>query len=97
MTRDIMIVETEIYEPSDTQNSTWLMNFLSPIDDDPNRYSTGLWRTKKMCQFKPSSSAVKELLEYLGFTKVTQLEPVAEGLEERYYDGTRATFIARRV
>ena len=39
----------------------------------------------------------QELLRFLGFSDVIQLKPRMKGLEKRYYNGTRVTFIGRRT
>ena len=49
-------------------------------------FTKGLW----------NENAVFKLLEFLGFSKVEKLTPLHNGLEERYYNGNRCTFLAVR-
>jgi hypothetical protein len=72
------------------------MNFPSKVKPG-SKSTTALWRTNKLCQFCPNLQAVKELLGFLGFNKIIQLEPEIKSLEKRYYKGERVTFIASRA
>ena len=49
------------------------------------------------CQFKPNRLAVEEALRFVGFDDVEYLEPMAQGLEDRYYKRTRGVFIGRKT
>ena len=72
------------------------MNFASPAKAG----TTAQWRTERICQFTPNFRAVEKLLSFVGFSKVTFIEPTAKGLQERYLQGTRrglrVTFLAEK-
>lgn len=72
----------------------WHMRRVAGVDSNASNITTSRWRPKEFCQFSPNSRAVTNLLEYCGFANVERLKPKVSGLEKRYYDGRRATFIA---
>ncbi len=101
VTRKIILVDTDIYINENPQNDDkeplWMMNFPSIVNPDSRISTTTLWRSKrKFVQFTPNETAVIELLRFLGFSIVKKINPVLEGLEDRYYNGNRATFIGIR-
>ena len=55
--------------------------------------TTSLWRKDRVTQFRPNETAVVELLKFLGFQKVSKLQPTLIDLEKRYYNGERGTFL----
>jgi len=75
----------------------WRMQIVPAAEESATNISTSRWRRNDHCQFRPNAPAVKELLQFLGFSDVIQLKPQAEGLEKRYYNGSRVTFIGRRM
>lgn len=75
----------------------WHMRRVSNPGANAMNITTSRWRPKEFCQFSPNASAVTNLLEYSGFKTVERLKPKAGGLEKRYYDGRRATFIGRKT
>lgn len=99
VTKKIMLVDTNVMTiPTETGKPLWLMNFPPISTAMSNDVSTSLWRSgQKAVQFNPNETAVVEMLKFLGFSKVEVLKPVQEGLEERYYSGRRATFLAVRA
>ena len=97
---DVMIVDTTLlrlpYINRFVRLPLWRMRLVEPIEEDSCDFTTGLWRKRRSCQFYPNRTAVEEALKFVGFDEVDMLEPNEEGLEQRYYQGKRATFIARR-
>ena len=93
-----MLVDTTVMpNPEQNKDPLWLMNFptISTIKSDDS--TTSLWRNKKgVVQLYPNEYAVTALLNFLGFSKVEKIIPTQNGLEERYYNGKRVTFIAIR-
>lgn len=98
VTKNIMLVDTTVMpNPEQNKDPLWLMNFptISTIKSDDS--TTSLWRNKKgVVQLYPNEYAVTALLNFLGFSKVEKIIPTQNGLEERYYNGKRVTFIAIR-
>ena len=72
----------------------WHMRRVAGVDSKASNITTSRWRPEEFCQFSPNSRAVTSLLEYSGFTDIERLKPTVRGLEKRYYNGRRATFIA---
>jgi tRNA (mo5U34)-methyltransferase len=72
----------------------WHMRRVAGVDSAASNITTSRWRPEEFCQFSPNSRAVTSLLEYSGFTDIERLKPTVTGLEKRYYNGRRATFIA---
>ncbi|SDA89114.1 class I SAM-dependent methyltransferase [Mesorhizobium qingshengii] len=72
----------------------WHMRVVAGVDSNASNITTSRWRPAEFCQFSPNSRAVINLLEYSGFANVERLKPKVSGLEKRYYNGRRATFIA---
>ncbi|MDX1499780.1 MAG: class I SAM-dependent methyltransferase [Woeseiaceae bacterium] len=95
VTRDIMLIDANVYQAPFSRKSLWKMNVPRVVDDE-DRTTTAAWRTEKRCQFKPNVRAVVELLDVLGFPHVEVLKPRVRGLEFRYYRRKRVTFLARR-
>jgi tRNA (mo5U34)-methyltransferase len=98
VTKNIMLVDTDVMRTRFIRRPLWRMNFMDP---DPNPESKGvgtsLWRkTARVVQFEPNETAVIELLKFLGFSNVTKIKPKSSGLEKRYLNGTRVTFLALR-
>jgi hypothetical protein len=94
LTRHVIIVDTDLMSIPFTKKPLWQMNF-PPLAKKTS--TTALWRQeKRFCQFTPNSQGVIELLKFLDFPNVVQVEPKEKGLEKRYYKGTRATFIGIR-
>jgi len=74
----------------------WEMGFPGISKKDAKSASTSLWRAEKsVAELIPNEEAVVELLKFLGFSQVGKIAP-KEGLEQRYYNGLRATFLAIR-
>ena len=98
VTKGIMLVDTDVMPTPEYKEPLWWMNFPAISTLESNDATTSLWRSKELpVQFTPNENAVVGLLKYLGFSKVEKIEPNQKGLEERYYDGTRATFMAVRA
>lgn len=97
ITRRVMVVDTTVIPTPGSQAPLWHMNFPAAVTPEDPSATTSLWRMDKhACQFTPNTWAVIELLKFLGFSTVTQLDPKELGLEERYYNGRRVTFLAIR-
>jgi 2-polyprenyl-3-methyl-5-hydroxy-6-metoxy-1,4-benzoquinol methylase len=75
----------------------WHMRRVLATDTDATDIATSRWRPKEFCQFSPNSNGVINLLEYSGFSDIEKLTPKEKGLEKRYYNGQRATYVARKV
>jgi SAM-dependent methyltransferase len=75
----------------------WHMRRVAGVDSTASNITTSRWRPPEFCQFSPNSTAVISLLEYSGFTKIARLKPTNGGLEKRYYNGRRATFIGVKI
>lgn len=95
VTRDIMLIDANMYQTPFSRKALWKMNVPRVVDSD-DKTTTAAWRTEKRCQFKPNVKAVIEMLGVLGFPNVEVLKPRQGGLEFRYYRGKRVTFLARR-
>ena len=96
VTRRVLGVDTDAVRSFFIRKPTWQMRVLPPGRAEARDATTSLWRPQGACEFTPNAQAVARLLRYLGFNDVRQLKPVAKGLEKRYYDGTRVTFIGIR-
>ena len=97
VTKKILLVDTDVMPTPETKAPLWRMNFPAVSTVESHDITTSLWRgAGRTVQFTPNEDAVVELLKFLGFSTVSKIEPKQEGLEERYYKGTRATFIAVR-
>jgi 2-polyprenyl-3-methyl-5-hydroxy-6-metoxy-1,4-benzoquinol methylase len=94
VTEDIMVVDTKL-DPSNPTEPYWRMMQRGPPLPDAVGASTAQWIDRWICQFTPTARAVEELMHFLQFPQVTQLEPAAT-FEDRYRMGERATFIAAR-
>ncbi|WP_018011818.1 class I SAM-dependent methyltransferase [Sinorhizobium medicae] len=101
VTGDVLVVDTTlmkvpIINPVLDRWPLWHMRRVSGTTSDATNISTSRWRPDEFCQFSPNSPAVRNLLEYCGFTEIARLKAKAKNLEKRYYSGRRATFIAQR-
>ncbi|MBL0375355.1 methyltransferase domain-containing protein [Rhizobium sp. KVB221] len=101
ITGEVLVVDTTLMKvplinPILERWPLWHMRRVSAATPDASNISTARWRPKDFCQFSPNAPAVKSLLEYCGFGDIVRLKPTAKGLEDRYYSGQRATFIARK-
>lgn len=97
VTQHIMLLDTNILRLPFNRKPMWLMDMPAIATPEATDVTTSLWRSKdKVVQFRPTEKAVIELLKFLGFSKVQKLNPKSKGLEKRYYNGTRATFLAIR-
>ena len=97
VTKKIMLVDTDVMLTTETKAPLWRMNFPVVSTVESHDITTSLWRGKgRTVQFTPNEDAVADLLKFLGFSIIRKIEPKHEGLEERYYNGTRATFLAVR-
>jgi 2-polyprenyl-3-methyl-5-hydroxy-6-metoxy-1,4-benzoquinol methylase len=97
VTKGIMLVDTDLMPTPAFREPLWWMNFPAVSTLESDDITTSRWRNQgKPVQFTPNEDAVVDLLKFLGFSKVEKIEPNQEGLEERYYNGTRATFLAVR-
>jgi tRNA (mo5U34)-methyltransferase len=75
----------------------WHMRRVPAAKPDATDIATSRWRPKEFCQFSPNSNAVVQLMEYSGFGDIERLKPKVEGLEKRYYNNSRATYIGRKA
>ncbi len=95
VTKKIIVIETEVIDIPETQSPIWMMNFPPPINKKSKAISTGLWRTEAVCQSTPNIQAVVELMKFLGFTTIKQLNP--QDIKAEYHNQRRrALFIAVR-
>lgn len=100
LSRDMVVVDTSLlrfrYIDKFVKWPLWRMKVVPAMHDSDYDITTGRWRKKTSCQFYPNKVAVHEALDYVGFNDVRWLPPTTGNLEERYYKGKRATFIARK-
>ena len=96
VTGSVMVVDTNLDPNTFGKAPLWRMNVARAASTKHKASSTALWRTEDSAQFRPNDRAVVELLKFVGFPDVERLEPVEADLESRYYDGRRATYVARR-
>ena len=101
VTKSIMVVDTDLMRiPGLLQRfvrkQLWAMRTNSPTTLDSNDVTTSRWRTSETVKFVPMQTTLVRLLNLLGFPNVKKIEPKQEGLEKRYYNGRRGTFIAMR-
>ncbi|MBW2072029.1 MAG: DUF1698 domain-containing protein [Deltaproteobacteria bacterium] len=96
VTQRAILVDTKVFRNPFVRGPAWLMNFPPGENSDSKNVSTSLWRKEAVCQFTPNAAAVTSLLQFLGFSKVKQLEPKEKNLEKRYYQKKRVTFLAIR-
>jgi hypothetical protein len=73
------------------------MNVLPPSKEGSLDRSTSRWRTRTMCQFRPTAEAVTVLLDFLGFDDVQQTSlgdyPAVQDFE---VDTELMLYVARR-
>lgn len=100
LARDMIVVDTSMlrfrYVDNFVKWPLWRMKVVPAMRDSDHDITTGRWRTAASAQFYPNQVAVRELLHFAGFDAVELLQPTSPGLERRYYQGKRATFIARK-
>lgn len=97
VTRRLLIVETRLTGVDTGGEPAWIMNFLPPTSPGSQDVSTSLWRTGAVCQFSPNAPAVIELLRYLGFTDVRQVELEPRDRDKRFVnDESMGLFVALR-
>jgi tRNA (mo5U34)-methyltransferase len=105
VTRHVMLLDTDLASISFKRRPFcgfffrepfWLMNMPSASTSESTSVTTSLWRKDRVAQFRPNETAVVELLKFLGFQKVSKLQPTLIDLEKRYYNGERGTFLAVR-
>jgi SAM-dependent methyltransferase len=97
VTGRVMILDTATMVTENEEVALWHMNFPSPAPATGNkRAATNLWRDRPYCQFRPNVTAVRQLLEFLGFDDVRRVEPKADNTRKEYFNGERTTFIATR-
>jgi hypothetical protein len=90
-----MLDDTNVTRVRFSKRPLWGMNFPPP--PRTTRGVTGEWRGERpVVQFTPTAEAVEQLLRFLEFRRVERLPGNGRGLEKRYRDGTRATFLAVR-
>lgn len=98
--RDMIVVDTSLlrfrYIDGLVKWPLWRMKIVPAMADSDHDITTGRWRTAKAAQFYPNRIAVQEALQFAGFDTVDLLPPICTALEKRYYQGKRATFIARK-
>lgn len=97
VTTSVLVVDTNLLPPRVWRRGPlWLMGFPPVTSEEHNDVSTSLWRQERRCQFRPNREAVTALLRFFNFTDVRLIQPKERGLEKRYYQRRRGTFIARR-
>lgn len=97
VTGRVMVLDTATIVTENEEVALWYMNFPSSAPATGNkRAATNLWRDREYCQFRPNATAVRQLLEFLGFDDVQRVEPNANNTREEYFNGERTTFIATR-
>lgn len=101
LTRDMIVVDTSMlrfrYVDALVRWPLWRMKGVPAMDAGDHDITTGRWRTAPSIQFYPNRAAVREALTFVGFDRVDILPPIATDLERRYYQGKRATIIARKT
>lgn len=100
LARDMIVVDTSMlrfrYVDNLVKWPLWRMKVVPAMRDSDHDITTGRWRTAASAQFYPNQVAVRELLHFAGFDGVELLKPTSPDLERRYYQGKRATFVARK-
>lgn len=100
LARDMIVVDTSLlrfrYFDNLVKWPLWRMKVVPAMRDSDHDITTGRWRTAASAQFYPNQVAVRELLGFAGFEGVELLKPTSPNLEQRYYQGKRATFVARK-
>jgi len=97
VTGRLLIVETRLTAVDTGGEPAWIMNFLPPTTPEAEDLSTSLWRTGTVCQFSPNAQAVIELLRYLGFADVREVELEPQDRAKRFVrDETMGLFVALR-
>jgi tRNA (mo5U34)-methyltransferase len=97
VTEQIVVVDTNL-NPDYPAEPYWRMRTRNPMGPAilrSGQATTALWRERRTCEFVPTVRAVEELLGFLGFGHVEQLD-VATALEPRYHKQKRGIFIATR-
>lgn len=104
VTREIMLVDTDVMRDRlfnriirrPVKSPIWAMNFPKVANRGSQTATTSLWRSETMVQFNPNVQGVVDLLKFLGFRNVERIKPTEKGLEDRFYQGHRVTFLAQR-
>lgn len=100
LARDMIVVDTSLlrfrYVDGLVKWPLWRMKVVPAMTEDDHDITTGRWRTSAAAQFYPNHVAVRALLRFAGFDEVEMLRPTSPDLEPRYYQGKRATFVARK-
>jgi hypothetical protein len=97
VTDRVMVVDTNTIVTENVERALWHMNFPAPKSLTGNkRATTNLWRDRPYAQFRPNATAVRHLLEFVGFDDVRRVEPKADNRREAYLTGERTTFLATR-
>ncbi len=100
LARDMIVVDTSLlrfrYIDHLVKWPLWRMKVVPAMTDSDHDITTGRWRKAASAQFYPNHVAVRALLRFAGFDKVELLQPTSLDLEQRYYQGKRATFLARK-
>lgn len=100
LARDMIVVDTSLlrfrYVDRLVKWPLWRMKVVPAMADNDHDITTGRWRKAASVQFYPNRVAVRALLRFAGFDEVELLQPTSPGLEQRYYQGKRATFLARK-
>ncbi len=96
VTRGAIVVETPVARIIGKRRPIWVMNVAPAATSESQDASTSLWRTDRVCQFTPNREAVRQLLEFVGFTRITELKPKWEGWRRRVLMKQRVAFLALR-
>ncbi len=97
LTRTMMVIETRVTADPGLKGPAWLMNFLPPSEEGSLDRSTSRWRTRTMCQFRPTAEAVTVLLEFLGFDDIEQTRlGDYPGVQDFEVDTELMLYVARR-
>ena len=96
VTKRMLVVDTVIARKPRSDQPVWVMNRVDAATGSSRDATSSLWRTAPCCQFTPNTTAVVELLRFLGFDQVVRLKPRDRRMEARYLRGDRATFLAVR-
>jgi len=100
LARDMIVVDTSLlrfrYVDHLVKWPLWRMKVVPAMTDSDHDITTGRWRKAASAQFYPNHVAVRALLRFAGFDEVELLLPTSPDLEQRYYQGKRGTFLARK-
>ena len=101
VTKSIMVVDTNLQPiPALLQRflpkRLWAMRMNSASTPESDHITANLWKTHETVKFVPTEATLVRLMKILGFKKIKKIQPKVKGLEDRYHDGRRGTFIATR-